>query len=615
MELTQGAAIQRLDEPAAKARPRDLVVLVAQDLVALRRAVSGLPRVGTARTVAVYLEKESRRLPIPTPGDRWPEIESFAASRKPPSVVITFVSPVPVNIVLVRIAAAATPARRLLVRWPALGVQRQSPEVWPQADPSATVAIPPRLLNQSIDYPPDLALISIGDLEGAEMPHLDHPVLGRPTRVATIEPELTWDQWQALTPGEALSALERRGPTSLGALDEQLINPIGFDRDPVGPVADLVAGGDGALAVAVAGEPVLWIHPDRGVSEADLPTLRRFVAVRVSWRGGRGPQSHARAVAGLAAAGAPLVADHTPEWVGHLLVPELVTTLGRSVDWDDRLAREEHSIVLRRAALGGHASGPWRQRLAAAHGLQGAPDPWVTVLLPTRRPHMVQFALRQVARQCRSEIDLVIATHGFVPDAAEIEEFRATSGIEVTVVSCDRSVPFGEVLNRAAARARGDVLLKMDDDDWYGPDFVGDLLLARQYSGAELVGCPAELIYLSGPDVTVRSTESTETYAAHVAGGTMLVDRGLFQSVGGFRHTAKYVDAGLLTAVASCGASVYRAHGLGYVLRRVEHGHTWDPGTQHFLDEERVRVTRSGFSPSVLLEVDRADLPGGSQLP
>ena len=89
--------------------------------------------------------------------------------------------------------------------------------------------------------------------------------------------------------------------------------------------------------------------------------------------------------------------------------------------------------------------------------------------------------------------------------------------------SADRS--FGNVLDDGARRASGDVLLKMDDDDWYGPDFVTDLLLARGYSGADLVGCPPEFLFVEPLWVTVRRRDATERYTSVVAGGTMMVSR------------------------------------------------------------------------------------------
>jgi hypothetical protein len=71
----------------------------------------------------------------------------------------------------------------------------------------------------------------------------------------------------------------------------------------------------------------------------------------------------------------------------------------------------------------------------------------------------------------------------------------------------------------------------------------------------------------------------------------------------------KYVDAQLLSATHAAGGSVYRTHGLGYVLRRSPSGHTWDAGADYFLDRERLDEQWEGFVPSRLLEYDDADVP------
>ena len=209
-------------------------------------------------------------------------------------------------------------------------------------------------------------------------------------------------------------------------------------------------------------------------------------------------------------------------------------------------------------------------------------------------------------KQRAVDLQLVLAPHGFSPDPDVVRE----QGPEKLVVRPqDESVLFGDVLNAGVEAADGDLVLKMDDDDWYSSDFVADLLLARAYSGAEMVGTPAEFHYLVEKDVTVRRGHRAELYAPFVAGGTMLVERGLLREVGGFRSVRRYVDAQLIAAVQRAGAATYRAHGLGYVLRRNATGHTWQVDDDYLLDPARVAEIRPGFAPSRLLTYDESELP------
>ena len=161
------------------------------------------------------------------------------------------------------------------------------------------------------------------------------------------------------------------------------------------------------------------------------------------------------------------------------------------------------------------------------------------------------------------------------------------------------------MLHAAATAASGDVVLKMDDDDWYAPDVVADLLLARAYSGAELVGMPDDVYYLEPTDETVRLGQPSEVYRQFVAGGTLMVDRGLLREVGGFRTVRRHVDAELIAAVRAAGGATYRTHGLGYVLRRTDSGHTW----QADLDDLRARAAQvtPGFRPGRLMELSTAE--------
>ena len=225
-------------------------------------------------------------------------------------------------------------------------------------------------------------------------------------------------------------------------------------------------------------------------------------------------------------------------------------------------------------------------------------QPSVSILLATRRPEMLPHALAQVARQRGvHNLQLVLASHGFSPDWAGLPA-------NVTVAPADESTAFGDVLAAASARASGDVVLKMDDDDWYAPDFVADLLMAREFSGADVVGMPADWQYIEPVDATIRRGHKTECFATFVAGGTIMIGRDVLAEVGGWRSVRKYVDAQLLTQVRAAGGSIYRTHGFGYLLRRRASGHTWEVDLAELLDPAKIAERLDGFRPPATMELD-----------
>ncbi len=367
---------------------------------------------------------------------------------------------------------------------------------------------------------------------------------------------------------------------ALGPLDERLLNPMGFERDVDGPVVDLseLDWGRGPTEALVRG-----LRGNLGV-RADLPQATPLLAARV--------------IAGMAMAGIPLSADRVATRVAAHLGSDVTAAITAPVDLSDPQAREEHSVVLRRAALTAYSSAAWRTRLGALAGVRVAAQPEVSVVMATRRPDLLEHALGQVARQRGVErLELVLAPHGFEPDP----DVLATHDLDLRVVPQPEDVVFGDVLHAAVGAASGDVVLKMDDDDWYAPDAVADLLLARSYSGAELVGMPDDAYYLEPTDETVRLGQPAEVYRQFVAGGTLMLDRGLLREVGGFRTVRRHVDAQLIVAVRAAGGTTYRTHGLGYVLRRTASGHTW----QADLDDLRARAAQvtPGFWPGRLMEL------------
>jgi hypothetical protein len=387
-------------------------------------------------------------------------------------------------------------------------------------------------------------------------------------------------------------------PSMVPPVDERMVNPQGFITTPSRGMASL-AERDGRWSVLLDGKVVTSFAESGGVTDAEVSRLRQIRGVVVDWHHAHsGPLAAVRVLAGLATAGVPLVAEAVPRWAG-ALGEEIIGLIELRPDISDDLRREEHSIRLRRAALRTHGvAARWEQLGAPAPA-----PPLTSVLLATRRTDMVAFALDQVARQRGVQLEVILALHGVPqghPDVA-----AAIAGFEgpLTVFEADRQAVFGEVLNEAAARASGSFLLKMDDDDWYGPDFLADLLLAHSYSGAQVVGTVPEFVYLSSIDVTVHRRQVTEQITSFVAGGTILVERSAFQAVGGFRPLRRSVDTQFQEALQAAGGQIYRTHGLGYILRRgPAANHTWQEPIGTFL--QRNRQQWRGFRPNALMAMD-----------
>jgi GT2 family glycosyltransferase len=588
----------------------DAVVVVLVDRVALRLAAGAAQHLPASRRVVCVLLELGGQPPVPVPSPAWPRLASLQVDTgRGAQVLVQFADRAPAGLVVAELARRTSPRHLMSPGWPVLGARSDQPHRWPPGDALAVVDRDEDVHDVSGDYPADLVVVDDpGGGQGIPEQAGPHAVTGRVQVEHRLERPMTWAEYDALPVGEALARLRAAGPAALPPVDEQLVNPVGFVRATVVPVGDLRPVPGAPHLLTAEGGPETVIDTLRGPGDATIARLRPRTGVSLTWDGGEGPHAYARTVAGLAMAGVPLTTSSVPPWARALLDPTLADLLETKPDLDDTLEREVYSIRLRRAALGTHGAVPWRRALVAPAG-ERTPVPRVSVLLATRRPELLERALHQVARQRGADLELVLAAHGFSPDADVLRRFAETSGAVLQVVEGPSSYTFGRLLNAAAERATGDVLLKMDDDDWYGPDFVTDLLLARDYSGADVVGCPPEFMFVEPLWVTVRRRDATEQYRPVVAGGTMMVSREAFGAVGGFRDTHKYVDANLFRAVRAAGGSIYRSHGLNYLLRRRSGGHTWEPGLGYFVSRARSWQQWRGFRPSPLLDDDPDDRP------
>ncbi len=378
--------------------------------------------------------------------------------------------------------------------------------------------------------------------------------------------------------------------TVVPAFDPSRYNPFGWPR----------AAGDEVAALGPIARLPPGVEAHRVVRQDDLLRLRRCHHVEDVQAFHADAVTRASDLARAAATGAVVhLADGCPG-LRPLLGADLHDLMATGVSGVDAGGRELLSIRMRRAALRNHSL------QARARQLGDAPPPLVSILLATRRPERLPQALAAVARQTYPRLELVLALHG--EPFPEVDRRVTELPSPAKVLRASSSEPLGIVLNAATEASSGELLTKMDDDDVYGADHVWDLVLAREYSGAQLVGKGIEFVYLAASDRTVHlhrgSGESYQT--STLAGGALLIARDELARMGGWPRTRKGVDQALIKAVVQARGCVYRTHGAGFI--QVRHGdrHTWDASDDWFI--KKADGSCPGWNPA-LADLGDLDLP------
>lgn len=396
------------------------------------------------------------------------------------------------------------------------------------------------------------------------------------------------------------------GPRLVPPFDLRVWNPIRWRR----------TGGGRVGALGPAGRLPAGVHAHCAVRPGDLFGLRGLHHVKDMAAFHADEQRRAATLARVAATGALVhLVDGGPR-LGPLLGKELRALMAQDPSRLDAAGREARSIQVRRIALRRHSSFVRAERRGPAgtagqdprSGRRAASAlPVVSVLLATRRPELLPQAVDAVARQTYPRIELVLALHG----SGFGDPGRAVAGVgrPAKTLRMPAREPLGAVLDAATAASSGDLLAKMDDDDAYGPNHVWDLVLARAYSRAQLVGKGLEFVYLAGRDVTVHlhAGRGEDYRTMTLAGGAMLISRRDLERAGGWPPARRGVDKALVERVLRTRGAVYRTHGSEYVMVRRPDGHTWATPDDYFLD--KAEASAPGWRPEM------AGLPADSRSP
>lgn len=226
--------------------------------------------------------------------------------------------------------------------------------------------------------------------------------------------------------------------------------------------------------------------------------------------------------------------------------------------------------------------------------------PTVSVVIATLRPNDLENILNQMLAQTMPRFELLLGLHDINLNAKHKNLIQKLQKRKVNVVSYrfEKSSTLGEILTTLCKHSTGELIAKVDDDDYYGPDHLRDLVDAILDTKADVVGRAMNYVYLEPLSITVRrfaptGTQAVELWSDWVCGGTILVKREIAESVGWFGRGTTAVDRYLLSGVTEKGGKIWRTFGAGYIYRRSFTFHTYVTNYSKYLNnanEQRVGI-------------------------
>ncbi|MFL6173272.1 MAG: glycosyltransferase [Marmoricola sp.] len=253
------------------------------------------------------------------------------------------------------------------------------------------------------------------------------------------------------------------------------------------------------------------------------------------------------------------------EVVARLHQPELV----------DREALEQ-----RRAVLSQHTFG---HRARVLLGAAGRPEPepvvpTVSAVVPTNRAHELDNVFANIGRQNHRAVELVLVLHGLELDEADLRARARDLGVqELQVIAAPSHLTLGACLNLGVDASSGDLVAKMDDDNYYGTHYLGDLVDALRAQGAGIAGKWGHYVWLrSTGAVVLRYPDFENRWVRRIQGGSMLFEGDVVRDLR-FGDLPRAVDSDILDRSMAAGISIWSADRYNYVSVRGEDNaaHTW----------------------------------------
>ena len=159
------------------------------------------------------------------------------------------------------------------------------------------------------------------------------------------------------------------------------------------------------------------------------------------------------------------------------------------------------------------------------------PKRGVSVIIVTNKPHYINNIFANIRRSTYPEKEFLIILNSNCIPASEFEK-RAASYSNIRIFRLDDSVTLGECLNFGVREAKYDYIAKMDDDDYYGPNYLLDQMDLFYDPKIDILSiCNQFIEFEHNHRLYVVLSLGEYQNITHGSGATMLARRRVFDTI------------------------------------------------------------------------------------
>lgn len=212
-------------------------------------------------------------------------------------------------------------------------------------------------------------------------------------------------------------------------------------------------------------------------------------------------------------------------------------------------------------------------------------EPGVSVITCTNRPGTDSRIVANYNRQKYPVKELIVINNHSHHDpeawSAKVKEYE-----NVKVFEFDGSKTLAECLNFGVAQANYNYVAKFDDDNYYAPHYLTDLMHAFKYTDADIVGKRSCYVYFQDTkELAVRNPGNEHHYTNMLSGGALVINKKVFQDNRFLGNLAMGTVTRFLKRCVNNGLRLFSTDRFNYVYIRRSSGmkHTWNIDHDEFL--------------------------------